>query len=96
MSRIRKQAWDSAVASQGRGGGPGRVQRGAHSPPRDPVEQHAGGSARRDPQAARQAGGGVAGQQRAHSLHGSRAGWVGWGRGPQDGLPAASALLLAP
>ena len=43
----------------------------AHSPPRDPVEQHAGGGARRDPQATGQAGRWVAGQQRAHSLHGS-------------------------
>lgn len=68
---------DSVVASRGRGGGPGRVQRGAHSPPRNPVEHHAGGSARRDPQAARQAGGGAAGQQRAHSLHGFRAESVG-------------------
>lgn len=44
----------------------------AHSPPRDPVEQHAGGGARRNSQAAGQAGRGAAGQQRAHSLHGSR------------------------
>lgn len=59
----------------------GRVGR-AHSPPCDPVEQHAGGGARRDPQAAGQAGRWVAGQQRAHSLHGSwRGRWaVGSGR----------------
>lgn len=88
--------WDSAVASRGRGGGPGRVQRGAHSPPRNPVEHHAGGSARRDPEAARQAGGGAASQQRAHSLHGFRAESVGKGRGPQKRLPAARALQLAP
>lgn len=59
-----------------RAGGGGAILAGcvgrAHSPPRDPVEQHAGGGARCNPQAAGQAGRGAAGQQRAHSLHGSR------------------------
>lgn len=67
----------------------------AHSPPRDPVEQHAGRGARRDPQAAGQACRGAAGQQRAHSLHGSPAAGGGQRRrrrgGPRADYRAAAA-----
>lgn len=62
----RRRARAAEAAAAGRG----RVGR-AHSPPRDPVEQHAGRGARRDPQAAGQARRGAASQQRAHSFHGS-------------------------
>lgn len=53
ISRIRKQAWPAPRLRRGLAGAgrqrPGRVQRSAHSPPRNPVEQHAGGGACRDP-----------------------------------------------
>lgn len=75
----RRAAPEPAEAGGPRGGGRpagsgakgrGRVGR-AHSPPRDPVEQHAGRGASGDSQAAGQARRGAAGQQRAHSFHGS-------------------------